>query len=64
MSKSTKNSNSGNKPEKPPANFPLFPHTTGRWAKKIRGKLHYFGKWNNWQDALGNDVSRARILFK
>jgi len=51
MSDSTANGKPA-KPEKPYPEFPLFPHATGRWAKKIRGKFHYFGPWDDPDGAL------------
>jgi len=40
------------KPSKPWPEFPLFAHAVGQWAKKVRGRLHYFGPWANHAEAL------------
>jgi integrase len=40
------------KPAKPYPEFPLYPHPLGYWAKKIRGRMHYFGRWEDPDGAL------------
>src|SRR5690242_14264761 len=35
------------KPSKPRPDYPLLPHANGQWYKKILGRVHYFGKWDD-----------------
>jgi integrase len=62
------------RPRKPRPDFPLFPHQTRRWAKKVHGRLAYFGSiagdpkgeaaLNRWldekDDLLAGRVPRSR----
>ena len=63
------------KAKKPYPEFPLTPHASGAWQKKIRGKIHYFGKWarvvdgklvriegDGWEEALELYRSQADDL--
>jgi hypothetical protein len=44
---------------KPYPEFPLFAHAAGVWAKETRGRLVYFGPWEDPDGAL-NEIRGAK----
>jgi len=50
-------------PPKPYPGFPLTAHHNGQWCKRINGKLHYFGPWEDWQAALDLFLEQKDDLY-
>jgi integrase len=51
------------KPPKPHPDFPLYAHASGKWAKKIRGRVHYFGTWDDPQGSLEEYLEVKDVLL-
>jgi integrase len=62
MSKSKKNP-AKHQSAKPYPDYPLTAHPSGRWCKKIKGKLHYFGRLSDPETALQAFLDQKDDLF-
>ena len=51
------------KPSKPHPDFPLYAHSGKVWAKKILGKLWYFGPWDDPQGALEKYLAQKDTIL-
>jgi integrase len=51
------------KPAKPNPNFPLYAHAAGYWAKRIRGRVYYFGRWSDPDGALVKYLDQKDDLY-
>jgi integrase len=62
MTESNSTNPARQKPAKPYLNFPLTAHPLGYWCKQIRGKLYYFGKWEDPEGALAKYMAEKGAL--
>ncbi len=51
------------KPFKPYPEYPLYAHASGSWAKKIKGRIVYFGPWSDPDGALESYLKQRDYLY-